>query len=109
VVASAINGFGRVTAEAIDAWLAAHSREQRFFAPLAVPPVEDAFGGRWASDVSGAKLLAALFSELSETRVSYDKTEHGFALTKWLIEHDPESLRELSDLLLRLLPDIPGA
>ncbi len=54
---------------------------------------------RWRDSIHGAKLLERLFSELSETRVSYQKTEHSVRLTEWIAEHSPEDLRELADLL----------
>jgi hypothetical protein len=53
--------------------------------------------------VNGAKVLADLFSELSEARVSFHKTKHCVRITDWLIENDPEALRDVSDFLLQVL------
>jgi hypothetical protein len=44
-----------------------------------------------------------MFSELSETRVAFEKTKHSVALTKWLIRNDPASLQEIVALLGTIL------
>lgn len=49
--------------------------------------------------VDGARVLAEIFNEFSQTRVSYQKVWHGTALTEWLIEHCPEDLAEVRVLL----------
>lgn len=59
----------------------------------------------WLSVVDGAKMLEDIFSELSENRVAYRKTNHSVALTEWLIQNDPEALREVANLLSGLLAD----
>jgi len=53
----------------------------------------------WIQRIDGARVLSEIFSELSETRVAFEKTKHSVALTKWLIRNDPGSLREIGDLL----------
>ena len=45
------------------------------------------------------KLLKALFAEMSDSKVNYDKMEHSVAITDWLIENSPEDLVELADML----------
>jgi predicted ATPase len=102
-VMSSLEGFDRVTLDSVNNWLAENGHDAAYFTPLKAPAVDDGFGGRWPIDVSGSKLLADLFSRLSETRVAYDKTTHGFALTKWLLEHEPDSLQELAEILSKLL------
>ena len=57
----------------------------------------------WMQGVDGARVLSEIFSELSETRVSFEKTKHSVALTKWLIQNDPGSLQEIGDLLGEIL------
>ena len=57
----------------------------------------------WMQGIDGARLLSEIFSELSETRVAFEKTKHSVALTKWLIRNDPRRLREIADLLGRIL------
>lgn len=54
--------------------------------------------------VDGAKLLMALFKDLTNQRLTYDKVAHGTQLTQWLITNRPQALREVADLLERLLP-----
>jgi len=58
----------------------------------------------WIQGIDGARVLSEIFSELSVTRVTFEKTKHSVALTKWLIRNDPGSLQEIGNLLSRLLP-----
>jgi hypothetical protein len=51
------------------------------------------------STVDGARVLAEIFNEFSDTRVPYEKVRHGIALTEWLIEHRREDLGEIAELL----------
>lgn len=53
----------------------------------------------WQGTVDGAKLLKALFAELTETREVYDKVAHGPELTAWLLSRSPDDLREVGQLL----------
>lgn len=55
--------------------------------------------------VNGARILEELFIELSETRVKYEKTKHGIALTDYLIKHSPHELEEIAKLLTDVLSD----
>lgn len=49
--------------------------------------------------IHAADLLEDIFAELSENRVPYEKTTHSVELTKWIIEHKPEMLKEIIGLL----------
>jgi hypothetical protein len=53
----------------------------------------------WIQGIDGARVLSEIFSELSETRVTFEKTKHSVALTKWLIQNDPGSVQEIGNLL----------
>jgi hypothetical protein len=53
--------------------------------------------------VHGARVLEHVFSKLSATRVKYEKSTHGALLTEWLVEHAPEDLLEIADLLAGIL------
>lgn len=63
------------------------------------------YGGGWPSSVEwrtmihAGKLLKDLFWDLSGQRVTYRKPEHSVAITEWLLANDPETLREVADLL----------
>jgi predicted ATPase len=62
-------------------------------------------GTEWHSHVHGAKVLHDLFSELTERRIDYDgnKVTYGIALTEWIIEHDPDHLREIAEHIQAVL------
>ena len=81
------------------AWLDRARWNARYFEAL---PLERTFDA-WLREVHGAKLLGDLFNQLSEHRVNYDKVQHGVALTDWILEHVPEDLREIGDLVERAL------
>jgi ABC-type thiamine transport system ATPase subunit len=57
----------------------------------------------WIREVHAANLLDELFSDLTETRVQFDKVHHSTALTKLLIEHSPEDLREIANMLVEAI------
>jgi hypothetical protein len=57
----------------------------------------------WKCTIDGAGLLADAFQQLSETRVSYEKTTHSIAITEWLIKNKADELSEIVDFLVPLL------
>lgn len=90
-----VNRPAPLTIEALTAWLADHAVQVRYFhgAPAAWGTAE------WTQRVNGAKLLHDLFTELSDTRVAFDKVKHGLALTRYLIRNPTHALSELADML----------
>jgi hypothetical protein len=58
---------------------------------------------QWIKRINAAKLLSDLFGELSTNRVPYKKVIHSVDLTRWLLEHSPQDLREVADLLANAL------
>jgi hypothetical protein len=50
-------------------------------------------------NVHGAKLLADIFKEFSEPRVEYDKVKYGMALTEWILEHAPDGLAGVANVI----------
>jgi len=74
-------------------------QERRYYcdAPQQIP-------ADWITHIDGAQVLSDIFGELSENRVSYEKTRHSVAITEWILQSKPEHFRELADWLVRLLP-----
>ena len=72
--------------------------DEKFFRPA----VLDESNG-WSNVIHAAKVLETIFSELSETRVSFDKTQHSVALAEWIIEKEPAAFGELANLLRVIL------
>ncbi len=66
--------------------------------------ISDLVNPNWLEKVHGAKLLAHLFKDLSEEKEEFRKRSHSLQLTEWLIENDPDCLKELVDFLSELLP-----
>jgi hypothetical protein len=61
----------------------------------------------WERTVDAASLLRDLFQDLSQTRVSFEKTTYSVDLTEWLIEHRPEALKEVADFVASLVETKP--
>jgi energy-coupling factor transporter ATP-binding protein EcfA2 len=57
----------------------------------------------WVVEVDAARLLASMFDELSGHTVEYRKTRHSVAITEWLLQHEPEQLAEIVEILDRAL------
>ena len=82
-----------ITAETIQQWL------------------DDRIGDESIDKIDAAKLLAELFSEISEGKEVYRKTTHSVELTRVLSKKDPDRFSELGQLLTEILvgdSDKPG-
>lgn len=101
-VASSIAGFREpsLTEAEVRTWLDQNRWNDRYFDPLP----EERTDIVWLREVRGDRLLADLFSQLSQQRVQYDKVRHGVGLTDWLLDHAPDDLREVAQLITRALP-----
>lgn len=70
---------------------------------------EEYFKGRdksvetWIQNIDGAKLLAGLFSELSEHTLEYDKPTHGKQITERILAQNPDHFHEIVDLIKGIL------
>jgi len=62
-------------------------------------PEQRPIPAEWIAHIDAAKLLSETFGELSENRVSFEKTRHSVAITDWLLTNRPEAFRELADWL----------
>ncbi len=98
-IAEVINRFDNrespLTTSDVQAWIDQHKGEQKYY--WSQPPGSE----MWQIHIHGAKFLDALFCDLTETRVNYKagKVRYSAALTEYLIEHAPDDLRELANLL----------
>ena len=84
----------------VDAWFAQHGADNRYFSGVARADREDP---RWQIDVDAPKLLADLFSELSEAREEYRKVVHSVRLTEWLLDHRRSALEEVALFLKSII------
>ena len=100
-VASSVAGFrdGPLTEVEVRAWLEQNRWNAAYFDRV---PAERT-GVVWLREVRGNRVLGDLFAQLSEQRVQYDKVRHGVALTDWLLEHAPEELREVAEVIVGAL------
>lgn len=100
---SSIEGFrdSPVTAEEVEEWLQRNRWDKKYFERTVKEQGRTA--DVWLNRVHGAKILSDIFKEFSEGRVTYDKIEHGLALTAWLVENAPEDLKEIATLITQAL------
>jgi energy-coupling factor transporter ATP-binding protein EcfA2 len=101
-VASNIEGLRAlpVTAEEVRAAIEAKRGERRYYC---TDDPNERGDEMWLRRVDGAGMLRGIFGELSENRVSYDKVRHSTDLTRWIIGNSPGDLREVADLLKKVL------
>jgi len=91
----------QITEQEITAWVDEHKWDTQFFDTQIAE--EEKKNEIWLEKVHGAKVLEKIFSELSETRYTYDKVEHGELLTKWIIKNSPSDLKDITELLQGIL------
>jgi hypothetical protein len=95
-VANSIEGFRQavVREEEVQQLLDRKRADLRYYCPgTAAVPVD------WINHIDGARVLTEIFSELSKNREDYEKTKHSVAITIWILDDDPEHLRELAEWL----------
>jgi hypothetical protein len=77
---------------AVDAWLRTRGSDREFWPET--DPIQ--WGAApWFEGVDGARVLSAMFRELSERRVEYDKVRHGMDIVSRAITAQDEPLRAL--------------
>lgn len=104
-VAAVLNGLRpfllRPTSEErVEAWMKAHASDERYY--------RKGYGNSYPEDINAPKFLSDLFSDFSLGEFEYLKTEHSVAITEWLIEHEPEALKEIASALAAKLPPEPA-
>lgn len=85
-VISKIDGFSEaavIPLEKVEELLRGKSLEKKYWNPFPVGK-----GISMLEDIDGARLLADMFSELSDKRCSYRKTEHSVAIFEWILQND---------------------
>ena len=89
-VLNATEGHTETIAEKdVEACIARCLEDPSFYKPL------DKSGG--IGSIHGERVLREVFKRIAN--LEYRKTTHSVELTEWLIEHDPEKLRDLADLI----------
>jgi AAA15 family ATPase/GTPase len=58
---------------------------------------------KWLNEVDSAKLLTALFSDVSQNKLSFDKIKHSVGLCDWILENSIGDLQEIQELLKKFL------
>jgi hypothetical protein len=77
-------------------WLEEHKQHRDFFDRDAGQEMDQE---TWKVRVHGAKVLAALFDELTESRIAYRKVEYGPRLTRAVLNVRAEEFDEIRTLL----------
>jgi hypothetical protein len=87
-----------VTAEQVQNMIESAKASKTFLPKHDGGPTELA-DDEWLRTVDGARLLQYIFSELSERRVTYQKTLHSVEITKWMLANDRGDFKEIADLI----------
>jgi len=90
----------RVTAADVEAWIRQKEPEKGCYSAT---ERYDEDRTKWLETVHAAKLLTALFGELTEQRLAYDKTGHGPAIVEHILARDPSLLDPLRKELRAVL------
>ena len=102
-VCTSCDGFSAkpIRVEDVEKWL----RTNRFDAAFLGRGVPDGTGDEatWIRSVDGARLLQRLFLDLSETKVAYEKTKHGYLITEWIASNAPAHFDEIKAILDSIL------
>ena len=80
-------------------WIGDNGRIPKYKAEGAEP-----FSPNWLKAVDAPRLLEDMFQDLSEAREIYRKPLHSVAITRWLIENDPQFLSEVVEYVVGLIP-----
>lgn len=90
-----------VSSDRVEQWWNTEGVKRKYFPKGS--PQGMAHGKDWVVHVDAAALLADMFRELSCNTVEFSKTRHSVELTEYLLEHRPEALNEVRDLIIQLL------
>jgi hypothetical protein len=74
--------------------------DRRYGTPADPPASSD---DAWLARVDGAKLIAELFSRVTESMLEYRKTTHSVSLVRDLLQHEPEFLGALTAYVVELV------
>jgi predicted ATPase len=89
-----------VETKTVDKWFNDYAEQPRYFAPYNTISKSDP---NWVININAPKLLADLFSALSETKEEYRKMDHSISLTDWLLVNKPQRLDSLASFLSEVL------
>jgi hypothetical protein len=78
----------------VNNWLQVNGVHSRFLGNQ--HPGTTVFSVEWYTHVDGARLLRAIFADLTESAVEYRKTTHSLELTTWLLANKPSVLSGLA-------------
>lgn len=94
----------KISVEDLEDWITT-KRENKEYLPEKVKSQKTLEDKKWLENVDGAGLLEDLYKHFSGKTVEYRKTTHSIKLTEWLLENNPEQLKELKDFLIELIKD----
>jgi hypothetical protein len=80
-------------------WITSNGRKSIYKAVESEP-----LSPEWMRTVDGSKMLEDMFENLSDTRETFFKPRYSLALTRWLLDNDPNSLDELRNYVISILP-----
>jgi len=96
-VLSALDGQEH-SASVVQQWFIKHGSDPKYDAHPLTPSSDS-----WLRSVHAAKVMHDLFLELTNSRVEYQKVEHGLQLTRYLIQHPTPAIKNLATMLGKIV------
>jgi len=90
-----LNSFSISESQIID-WLEKNKWDKKYIDQKLTKEKKDEI---WLEQVDGAKILASLFSDLTQQLLTFDKIKHSVSLCNWVIENSFEDLKDIQLIL----------
>jgi hypothetical protein len=87
------SGDGSVTEAKVEEMIQVAVGDDTYFKRLPAGAAHD------FNNIDGAQLLDDVFARLTGCRVEFEKVQHSVALCAWILENEPEQLREVANLI----------
>ena len=88
---------GKIAAGRVKEWIDTEGQNIKFRASN-----REVWSTDWLKEVDGALLLDELFQSLAVAKETYIKTAHAPMLTRWILDHDSNAIKELTDYVVDL-------
>jgi hypothetical protein len=95
----------QVDDSSVEAWVGQKAKRKEYAGKSGILKKSDP---NWIKEINAPKLLSDLFGELSEHQETFDKMRDCLLLTDWILENEPDELKELAGYLKDLTADPEG-
>ena len=86
-----------ISLEQITDWVKSNKWNKKFINQTYVTKGKNA--DDWITYVDGAKFLDVLFTNISESKLTFDKIKHSVSICEWIIKNAFDDLEEIKETL----------